>query len=67
MEAGDDKESKSSNIPNNSPINRNKAEENTFVMGETLKMMKAKTGKESFTLLEMQDPAGTIKKYSKKG
>jgi len=40
------------------------AQENTFIMGETLKMMKAKTGRTSFTLVEMLDPAGTIKKYT---
>lgn len=41
------------------------AEENTFVLGATLQHMKKMTGKESFTLAEMQDPRGTIEYYKK--
>ena len=38
---------------------------NRMAFGGTLQMLKEKTGKESFTLQELSDPAGTLKKYKR--
>lgn len=52
--------------PNNDGIGRSSgAEANTKAMGYSLAHMKNVCGKESFTLNEMQDPASTIRKYTK--
>ena len=38
---------------------------NRTAFAATLKMMKEKTGKESFTMDEMSNPAKTIQKYKR--
>ena len=39
---------------------------NRIAFGETLKMLKEKTGKDKFTMAELTNPAETIKKYGVK-
>ena len=43
----------------------NKEEDNTKVFDETLKVLQRTTGRSSFTLEEVMNPAETLKKYKK--
>ena len=40
-------------------------EKNAKVYGDTIAMLRERTGRQSFTINEVLDPAGTIKKYKK--
>lgn len=64
-ENGTDKSSNTNAVPDSNSVDDNKNKANRLAFGDTVRMLKKKTGKESITLAEMMDPAGTIDKYRK--
>ena len=42
------------------------AEANTHALGATLALLKERTGRQEFSMEELQDPAGTLAKYGVK-
>ena len=62
-ENGGDKEGGTSEPVDPSDDRRHMA--NRVAFGGVLETLKKRTGRDSFTLSEMQDPAGTIRKYNK--
>jgi hypothetical protein len=47
--------------------NQSDAQANTLAIGATLKLLQDRTGRKTFSLQELNDPAGTIRKYGEQG
>ena len=65
LEAGKAGKDGKSEEPDMSGVGTDKALGNRMAFAATLSMLKEKTGRKEFSMQEMMDPMGTIKKYQK--